>query len=585
MNLGNVDLTRELVQAVRDAVSIVDIAGDHTRLRRAGKRYEGLCPLHKEKTPSFSVDPDQGLFYCFGCGAGGDAIKLHMLITGDDFPAAIEALALRYGIPLSRGGGRRGGREREREIGAALEAAQAFFEEELRRSESARSYLAGRRIPPELVTRYRLGYAPDSWDALQKALGTRIPLEALAAAGLVGYSEKSGRPYDRFRHRLTFAIASPAGRLVGFGGRALGDDRAKYVNTAETERFHKGSLLFGLDQAKKTLRDGGRAVLVEGYFDALAVAAAGVEGAVAGMGTALTREQAQLLARYASEVVVAYDGDSAGQSAYRRALPLLLGAGLAVFEARLGEGHDPDSLRLAEGPEALAKTLKAAPDGLRAEIERLTPLSTAGEPRLQSRAAAVVVELLKPIPDAVLRFGYGRIAAQRLALPVDLLARRLVGAKGAATTEPPPGPKEREEPMEMAILSLLLSGEEVAPPAGLPPAEAFRDIGCRNIYRVYCTLYGEGAATPPTVQQVVAQVEGDEDSVALLARLMIERPLDSQNLSLAQRLAHLQSRFDKERRIEIDGEIREAQEARDAQRLERLLEERVALNRRRYPVS
>ena len=249
MPLGNVHITPQLVQAVRDAVDIVAIASDHTRLRKAGRRYQGLCPIHKEKSPSFSVDPTQGLFYCFGCGAGGDAIKLHMLTTGDDFPAAIENLAMRYGIPLpSRSEARFTGGRPEQDIEGALQAALEFFRDQLRRSAFAREYLEKRRIPPELVERFGLGYAPEGYENLLPALRARVPQQDLEAAGLIGRSER-GTLYDRFRHRLMFPIHNAAGRLVGFGGRTLGDDKAKYVNTAETDRFHKGSLLYGLHLA------------------------------------------------------------------------------------------------------------------------------------------------------------------------------------------------------------------------------------------------------------------------------------------------------------------------------------------------
>src|SRR4029077_7687663 len=281
MPLGNVNLTPQLVQAVREAVDIVSIASEHTRLVKAGRRFSGLCPIHKEKSPSFSVDPVKGLFYCFGCGAGGDAIKLHMLTTGDDFPAAIENLALRYGIPLpSRTEARFAGGKPEADIEGALQAAAGYFKDQLQRSQFARDYLdKTRRIPPELVDRFGLGYAPDGYENLLRALRARVPQADLEAAGLVGRSERSGDPYDRFRHRLMFPIHNAAGRLVGFGGRTLGDDRAKYLNTSETDRFHKGDLLYGLHLAKREIRESGRAVLCEGYFDVIATVACGLEGA------------------------------------------------------------------------------------------------------------------------------------------------------------------------------------------------------------------------------------------------------------------------------------------------------------------
>jgi|GEM_PF-592311 len=443
MALGNIHITPQLVQAVRDAIDIVDIASDHTRLQRAGHRFKGLCPIHKEKTPSFSVDPTQGLYYCFGCGKGGDAIGLHMELTGDDFPGAIESLAQRYGIPLPTRSDTPD-RNRPPDLRRVLEAAQEFFVEALQRETLPKRYLHGRKIPPGLATEYGLGYAPDGWQNLYDALRFDHPVEHLVAAGLIGFSEKSDRHYDRFRNRLMFPIRNPAGRLVGFGGRTLGDDKAKYVNTSETEQFHKGSLLYGLDRAKKTIRETGRAVLVEGYFDVLGAAAAGVGGVVAGMGTALTPAQAKLLTRYAEEVVLGYDGDAAGEGAARRSLALLLGEGLTVRRARFGEGEDPDSLRLSAGPEAVRTAVESAADLLDEELERLTPAGVDRDPRGQAQAAKAVAELLAPIPDQILRFGYARRAAERIGVPPEMLSRRVDSAAKSERAERS-GRSERSE--------------------------------------------------------------------------------------------------------------------------------------------
>jgi len=589
MSPGNVDLTPQLVQAVRDAVDIVDIASEHTRLTRKGSRWEGLCPLHKEKTPSFSVDRDRGLFYCFGCGAGGDAIKLHMLLAGDDFPAAIESLALRYGVPTAARGARRAGRQGP-DVAAALAAAAGFFAEQLGGHSFPREYLANRRVPAELIERYGLGYAPDDWHALDQALSGKVRREDLLAAGLLARSEKTGKLYDRFRHRLMFPIHNPSGRLVGFGGRALGDDPAKYINTAETERFHKGSLLYGLHQARKAIRDAGRALLVEGYFDAIAAAAAGVETAVASMGTALTPEQARLLARYAEEVVIGYDGDRAGEEAHLRALPLLLAQGLAVHRARFGDGHDPDSLRLAEGEAALAQAVEGAPDAVSAEIERQTPSAARGEPRQTAEAARSLGDLLGAIPDPVLRYAYARRAAERLDVPVEVLSRRVrqgtggrpAGAgrdDGRAAPPPAPRPPSPVRSAEEAALRLLLSGSGRPPPsAELPPAEVFLDAECRNIYRVFVDLYGERGA-PPGARDVIAGLGTEGAAVDRLAALLLEGPFGPQGEGLSEGLSRLTRRWQKQRQRELSRDIQEAQRTGDSGRLERLLDEKTQLSR------
>jgi DNA primase len=598
MALGNVHITPQLVQAVRDAVDIVAVASEHTRLRKAGRRYQGLCPIHKEKTPSFSVDPVQGLFYCFGCGAGGDAIKLHMLTTGDDFPAAMESLATRYGIPLpSRTEVRYAGGKPERDIEGALSAAAELFTEQLKKSPVARKYLEDRKIPPELIERFGLGYAPDGYRNLIGALHTRVPQADLEAAGLVARPERGGDLYDRFRHRLMFPIHNAAGRLVGFGGRTLGDDKAKYINTSETDRFHKGFLLYGLHQAKREIRETGRALLVEGYFDVIGAVASGLDTAVAGMGTALTPEQAKLLSRYAEDVVIGYDGDNAGENAFRRALPLLLAEGLGVRRARFPEGHDPDSLRLAAGGEAVKAAVEAAPDAVVAEIERLIPHDVRREPQLQAKAATAVTELLRPVPDPVLRYSYGRIAAERLNIPVDMLSRRL-GGPGAASSSPergeragapasPRAPAPAEGPrlvrtLEEQVLEKLLQRDDEAPIpalADLPPPEVFRDTECRNIFQAFCALYAIGGGVPPDARAVGAELGSRGGAVDRMARILLEGNFASGRIGLLESLESLGDRWQRQRLKDLQREIVEAERTGDHALRDRLADEKTRLSR------
>jgi DNA primase len=592
MALGNVHLTPQLVQAVRDAVDILAVASEHTKLRKAGRRYQGLCPIHKEKTPSFSVDPVQGLFYCFGCGAGGDAIKLHMLTSGDDFPAAIEALAMRHGIPLpSRTEAVRAGHKPERDIEGALQSAAEFFTAQLRRSPGALQYLEKRRIPPELIERFGLGYAPDGWRNLLQALHPRVPLSDLEAAGLVARSEK-GEHYDRFRHRLIFPIHNPSGRLVGFGGRTLGDDKAKYINTSETDRFHKGLLLYGLHQAKREIREEGRALLVEGYFDVIGSVACGLEGAVAGMGTALTPEQAKLLSRYAEEVVIGYDGDSAGENAFRRALPLLLAEGLGVRRARFPGGHDPDSLRLESGEAAVREAIDAAQDAVIDEIDRLIPPGAAREPRLQAKAATDIIELLRPIPDSILRFGYGRLAADRLDIPVEMLSRRMGSAERQDRQDrPAPRPAQAApnraprlvRTLEEQVLEQLLAEEErdrIPPIDELPPPEVFFDTECRNIYQTFCALYARGGGLPPIPpdSRAVRSALGEGGAVDRMARILLEGSFAPGRIGLLESLDRLVRRWRQQRLQELQGEINEAQRKGDLALLGRLVDERTRLS-------
>ncbi|MEO8277042.1 MAG: DNA primase, partial [Thermoanaerobaculia bacterium] len=542
MTLSNLQLNPQFVQAVREAVDIFELASAHMKLTRVGRKWKGLCPFHKEKTPSFQLDAEQGLYYCFGCGKGGDAIKLHMELTGDDFPAAMESLAQRFGVPVPapvarRSGGKSGGSsDAPRDLEAVLEAAAEFFSASLASAPGPQRYLRERRISPEIANRYRLGFAPDGWRNLTAALHPRIPMADLLDAGLVGRPDGGGEPYDRFRNRLIFPIRSGTGRLVGFGGRTLGDDKAKYVNTAETERFHKSSLLFGLDAAKRAMRETGKAFLVEGYFDQVAAVASGVEHAVASMGTSLTPEQAKLLARHVEEVIVGYDGDSAGETAARRALPILLAEGLAVRRVRFAEGQDPDSLRLAQGEEALAAAVAGAEDLILLELDRLVPPDTHRNPHGRARAAKEITALLLTIKDTVLRYSYGRMAADRLGLPAHLLMQRLgvgaaplaqafvapAGDPGRVPGSPGPSPgRGAEEAVLRSLLACAEAGRPVPALLEMPPLDALEDEQLRNIYAVWLALYEE-LGRPPGSPDLGRRLQAGDGISDRISKLLLE---------------------------------------------------------------
>lgn len=608
MALSNLQLTPQFVQAVREAVDILEIAGAHAKLQRVGRKWKALCPFHKEKSPSFQLDPDQGLYYCFGCGKGGDAIKLHMELSGDDFPAAMEALARRFGVPIPAPAARRAGSgmsEAPRDLEAVLEAAAEYFTAALAQAPAARRYLEQRRIPEELAKRYRLGYAPDGWRNLTQALHPKIAMADLLDAGLVARPDGGGEPYDRFRNRLIFPIKNGTGRLVGFGGRTLGDDKAKYVNTSETDRFHKGSILFGLDAAKRAMRESGRAFLVEGYFDQLAAVAAGIEGAVASMGTALTPEQAKLLARHAEEVVVGYDGDTAGEAATRRALPILLAEGLAVRRTRFAEGEDPDSLRLAKGEAALAEAVGAAEDLILLELDRLVPADAHRNPHVRAKAAKEVTALLTPVKDTVLRYSYGRIAAERLGLPAQLLLARLGvgpkplaeafssastpsgGAGGAAGVGRPSPGRGAEEALVRCLLWIGDSGRPAPSLESLPPEAAFDDEQLRNIYALLRALYLASGKMPGTGD--LRRRLSDGDGISDRASMLLLESADSVGEPAPEiHLKGLWERWLDRQRADLNRELRRIEVSGDQHRIEEILNELEALKRRRYsaaPVS
>lgn len=346
----------EILEAVRLATDIVQLVGEYVRLERRGKNYVGLCPFHAEREPSFTVSPDKQIFYCFGCGVGGNAFKFLMLLENLAFPEAVQKLAERAGIVLPRFAGAREEPKsrREEEAWEVNALARDFYRQCLKGPEGreAREYLEKRGISSYTQELFQLGYAPPGWDNLAQFLASRgCPLNLAVELGLLVVGERN-RPYDRFRHRLVFPICNAQGRVVGFGARVLDEGlQPKYLNTPETSLFSKGKVLFGLHLAKGVIREKGYAIIMEGYMDVITAHQHGISNAVASLGTSLTHDQARLLSRYTRQVVIAYDTDAAGVAATVRGLDLLQQEGFSVRVAVIPQGKDPDEFIRHQGRE------------------------------------------------------------------------------------------------------------------------------------------------------------------------------------------------------------------------------------------
>ena len=393
----------EILQQIRDRVDIVDLIGRHVTLKKAGRSYKGLCPFHNEKTPSFNVNPDRQAYYCFGCQEGGNALTFVMNIEGLTFPEAARALARDVGIeiPETARSGEAGLSER---LYAANELAQSVYRKGLAvPGNPGAAYLERRGLDAETSLRFGLGFVPDRWDTVATALReARIPAEIGEKAGLLA-PRSSGGHYDRLRGRVTFPIQDVRGRVVGFGGRALGaDQEPKYLNSPESPIFHKRSGFYGFPMALEPIRRTDRAVVVEGYFDLIALHRAGVEGVVATCGTALSEDHAKGLRRRTRQVVLLFDGDEAGQRAMQRALEVLLPSGLRVRAALLPSGQDPDDFLSTAGAEALRALVDSAPPALELAIRRAVAAGCA-TPWEKADAVAAVVPLLAKVPSGVER--------------------------------------------------------------------------------------------------------------------------------------------------------------------------------------
>jgi DNA primase len=414
---------RDFAGTVRESADIVRVVSDYVTLKGAGSALKALCPFHSEKTPSFSVHRDKGLFHCFGCGVGGDVFKFVMLYEHVPFPEALRIVADKCGIPIPADGGTgddRKGEERRQLIDLYGQVA-AHYRSRLNDPEAApaRQALAKRQVNAASLDRFQLGYSPNV--GLLQA--TRTKLDP-ASTGLFHTNER-GEVYDRFRRRLMFPIWDERGNTIAFGGRALGDAEPKYLNSPESPLYTKSRVLYALHLARDAARKSGRIVMVEGYFDCLSLHQNGIENVVASCGTALTPQQVTLAARYAPEVVMNYDPDTAGQNAIRRSIDLLLEKGLRVRVLKLPGSLDPDEFIRREGGEVYKRLLDGAPYFWQYLMTDAAARFDLDDPAMKAAAVKEVMEHVAKIQDRVEQLEVAKSIAQGFKLPEGLVLERL----------------------------------------------------------------------------------------------------------------------------------------------------------------
>jgi DNA primase len=439
-------ISPESLDRVKQAADIVEVISAHTDLRRAGARWTGLCPFHDERTPSFSVDAQEKLYHCFGCGVGGDVIKFVEEKDGLGFAEAVELLADRYGVEIEReqeDPRAEARRQQRRRLEQLLERVAAYYSSYLWESPEAakaREYLAERGLGEETLRGFGVGYAPSAWDKiLVRGQQAGFSVSELHGVGLVQRG-REGKEYDRFRSRIMFPIRDRRGRTLGFGGRAMRSDQgAKYVNTAETDFFHKSQLLYGVDKAKAAIAKANRAVVVEGYTDVLALHQAGVEETVAVMGTAITGEQVATLSGMVEEVVLALDADSAGQEAMLRAQRVAAGRKMRLRVAAMPAGEDPAEMMAEPGGAERFRTLIDAAVELNAfQVGLVLDRTDVASPVARDRALDEVAPVLAAMGETASRDDLVRQVAERLDLEPAMVMGRVVSAQPLTGGEPEP---------------------------------------------------------------------------------------------------------------------------------------------------
>ena len=518
-----------VLEEIRLNNDVATVIGAYFTLQRSGATFKALCPFHKEKTPSFLVNPQRQTYHCFGCGAGGDVFRFVMDYEKVDFMTAVKMLAQRAGIRLkleADDDNGQGGKEALYEINALVAKFYQQFLLKRPEGEAARKYLASRDLPAATIEEFMIGFAPERWDTVLRWAEKKYTREQLEAAGLIipakprpedpSPTEGPARWYDRFRNRLMFPIQDEQGRVVGFSGRVLAAEAeaAKYVNTPETVLFRKGHILYALHKARRAIVESREAIVCEGQIDVIRCHLAGFPTAVAAQGTAFTADHARILKRYADSIVLVFDADRAGQDAALRAADTFLQVGLVVRIAALPAGEDPDSLiRRKDGPAEFRNLLQGAKSALDFQIDVLTgrekPDTEAGLMRL----ATAVVATIARTPNAVQQARLIQQAAVRLAVPETALQHELDKVlKHSRPVVATPAPQQTEPAMPRSIKELALAEHLVAnlELAGLVgkylPLDMVTDSLCRQVLKA-CL---QAVETKREVMSVIAELDNEE---------------------------------------------------------------------------
>jgi DNA primase len=591
----------DVVDEVRSRADIVEIIGEHVPLKRSGKDFKGRCPFHEERTPSFYVVPSKGFYKCFGCNESGDVFTFLMKRLGLSFVDAVKMVGERSGMEV-REVSRQGGEDPFRHLHEANAFARQFFQDGLWdevRGREARAYLKRRGIGRETAERFGLGYAPDEWRALRDAAAKHgLEESVLLDVGLLVQREEGKEPYDRFRNRVIFPIESGSGKVLAFGGRVMG--RAgkgvpKYLNSPESAVYHKGEVLYGLSWAKNAIRREEGALVVEGYMDAVSLAAAGIENVVAPLGTSVTEEQARVLARYCTRVFLLFDSDPAGLRATFRAGDILLAAGLHPAVVTLPPGEDPDTIVRKEGTNAIREYLSHAVDVLDRKLQILEERDYFSSIEKIRGAVDRLLPTLRAARDPALRDIYVSRVAERTGVrrgtlegemekdeaPTGLRARARPSHSVSEAAKPTTLGPERK-----LLLLLVQFRDYVDRAAERVGPEDFQDPSFRALFHALVAdpeLSGPPVGMDPVAARRLEELMGDEERLSEASRVFEESLGQMKEVPLARRAEELRVALRSERDPEKqEALLRESHEI-DRQRRELRSDWRLAIRHRQDP--
>jgi DNA primase len=579
----------DFAQTVKQQADIVKIVEGYIRLRKAGaQNYSGLCPFHKEKSPSFSVHAVRQFYHCFGCGVSGDVFSFVGKIENVGFPEAVRIVAQKCGIPLPK----REFSSPEEAAGARMraklldlhEAAAAWFEEQLRGPEGAvaREYLAGRGLTPEGIKTFRIGYAPDSFGALRDRLGGMADQEALRASGLFSSKEQGdgsqGPIYDRFRKRVMFPIANESGRVIAFTARALdtGDKAGpKYINSPETPLYSKGSVLFNLDKAKPVIRQAGFALLVEGQMDCISVFLRGIQNVIATSGTAFTEQQVAILKRHTSNVAINFDPDAAGANAAEKSISLLTEEGFSIKIVTLDDGLDPDRFIRERGVEAYTKAVQGARRQADYLIERARAAFPGASADQKVKAMNYLLPHIRRMPEKLARDQFAADAAQKLGISNAVMREELRQAALKRRDRVETRTAALSGVEKVLLRALAVTDPDFEPSRRLAAAMIaqqpswFEHLGA---FPALQALAGRQARDPMDVVE-------DEAQRALLAETLLAETRPPEETEVLSAIQEVQERSIESRLRDLRALIAEAERGGDFTELALLTQQKLELDR------
>jgi len=580
-------ISQDLLDEILNKIDIVEVVTGYIPLKRAGRNFRALCPFHQEKTPSFMVSPDRQIYHCFGCSSGGNAFNFLMKYERLEFPEAVEVLAKKAGVRLPEEKQDSHAASINQQIYKVLELAELFYRNSLNSvsASAVKGYLLKRNINEEAARLFRLGFAPDNWDALINALRSKgISLSLMEKAGLI-ISKSGGGYYDRFRNRVIFPILDVKSRVIAFGARVLpgsaagvNDSQAKYVNSPETPIYTKGRNLYNLNNALKAIRELDFAVIVEGYLDCILPYQQGLHNIVASLGTALTNDQVKLLKRYTDNVVMVYDGDAAGEIAAVRSLDIFVEEGVSVKVVALPAGHDPDSFVRKNGIGHFQQLIQAGSNLFDYKLRILRSRYNAGQIEGKALIAQEMLVTINKFNNAILKFDYIKRLSEELDVKEEALRLELGKIKdyrpAAAGSPPAAGKAVNINPTEKLLIKLMLEEASVGNRLKdyLEPAD-FQDERTTKIVSIMFDLLAQGKKVNSGT--LINHLEPHQDLSAVISGLSLlpDTCGEDREKVIDDCVCRLKKQRLKTKRDFLQREIKNAQNIKDDELLRRLMQE------------